>query len=72
MSYDYDKLKPLGKVQIDVVEALRGSDLEPDQILSVLVSISVSVCEEIMELPDSRSHIIDRLDAILKWAEVKP
>ena len=43
MSYDYDKLKPLGKVQIDVVEALRGSDLEPDQILSVLVSISVSV-----------------------------
>ena len=58
MSYDYDKLKPLSKVQIDIVETLRGCELEPDQILTVLVSVSLSVCKEIMELEDPRSHII--------------
>lgn len=42
----YDDLRPIDKIQYDVMETLRNCHLEPDAIVNVLLSISLSIANE--------------------------
>ena len=51
---NYDELPPIDKVSIDIMECLRNCNLRPDEALNVLLSISVSIAEELLE--QTRTH----------------
>jgi len=45
----YDDLRPIDKVQFDVLETFRNCKLNPDDVLNVLLSISLSIANELRE-----------------------
>jgi len=73
----YDDLRPIDKVQFDVLETFRNCKLNPDDVLNVLLSISLSIANELRE-PELKKSIekgrlpktsIEYLTAKLCWIE---
>tara|TARA_R110002020_G_scaffold440608_2_gene651258 strand:- start:5699 stop:5983 length:285 start_codon:yes stop_codon:yes gene_type:complete len=52
----YDDLRPIDKIQYDVMETLRNCKLNPDDVLNVLLSISLSIANELRE-PELKKSI---------------
>ena len=72
---NYDDLRPIDKIQLDVMESFRNTLISPDEALNVLLSISLSIAKELREnklkdfsyngLGITDEHLISEIDYIL-------
>jgi hypothetical protein len=60
---NYDDLRPIDKIQLDVMESFRNTLITPDEALNVLLSISLSIAQELRE---NKLKEINRLSTSLK------
>ena len=61
------RMRQIDKVQINVMEAIRGCNLQPDEAMSVMLSIALSIARETE--PEPVKAITDRLEEIQSWQD---
>jgi len=61
------RMRQIDKVQTNVMEAIRGSKMDPDEAMSVMLSIALSIARETE--PEPVKAITDRLEEIQFWQD---
>ena len=60
-------MRQIDKAQANVMEAIRGSKMDPDEAMSVMLSIALSIARETE--PEPVKAITDRLEEIQFWQD---
>lgn len=60
-------MRQIDKAQTNVMEAIRGSKMDPDEAMSVMLSIALSIARETE--PEPVKAITDRLEEIQFWQD---
>jgi len=61
------RMRQIDKAQANVMEAIRGSKMDPDEAMSVMLSIALSIARETE--PEPVKAITDRLEEIQFWQD---
>ena len=59
------RMRQIDKAQTNVMEAIRGSKMGPDEAMNVMLSIALSIARETE--PEPIMAITDRLEEIQFW-----
>lgn len=62
---EYNQMRKIDKVQLDVMETLKGCKLEPEQVINVMLSIAYFTSAEINQEPIKAIH--DALEELQYW-----
>ena len=60
-------MRQIDKAQTNVMEAIRGSKMDPDEAMNVMMSIALSIAGETE--PEPVKAITDRLEEIQSWQD---
>ena len=60
-------MRQIDKAQTNVMEAIRGSKMDPGEAMSVMLSIALSIARETE--PEPIKAITDRLEEIQFWQD---
>ena len=61
------RMRQIDKAQTNVMEAIRGSKMDPDEAMNVMLSIALSIARETE--PEPIMAITDRLEEIQFWQD---
>ena len=61
------RMRQIDRAQINIMEAMRGCNLQPDEAMSVMLSIALSIARE-TELEPVKA-VTDRLEEIQFWQD---
>ena len=61
------RMRQIDRAQINIMEAMRGGNLQPDEAMSVMLSIALSIARE-TELEPVKA-VTDRLEEIQFWQD---
>ena len=61
------RMRQIDKAQTNVMEAIRGSKMDPDEAMSIMLSIALSIARETE--PEPVKAITDRLEEIQSWQD---
>ena len=61
------RMRQIDKAQTNVMEAIRGSRMDPDEAMNVMLSIALSIAGETE--PEPIKAITDRLEEIQSWQD---
>ena len=60
-------MRQIDKAQTNVMEAIRGSKMDPDEAMNIMLSIALSIARETE--PEPIKAITDRLEEIQFWQD---
>ena len=60
---EYLDMRSIDRVQLDVMETLKGCKLEPNEVMNIMLSIALSIAKDVTDEPVKALHdVIEDLE----------